>query len=164
MLSRRAFVSSLASSVVVLPFGILWPAHAEPGVGTLVVVTQKSSPLEGLSLAQLRRLYTSEPVGGPDGAHLIPLNHPIGTPVRVAFDQLVLKMSPDEAGRFWVDRRIRGQRGAPKAIPSLELLCRAVANLKGTITYLRASDVPDNVKVLPVEGKAPDQAGYPLQQ
>lgn len=163
MLSRRAFASSLASSIVVGPSSLLWPAHAEPGVGILVVVTQKSSPLSTVSLSELRRLYTSEPVDGPDGAPLVPLNHPVGTPVRVAFDKLVLKMSADEAGRFWVDRRIRGQRGAPKAIPSLDLLCKAVANLKGTITYLRASDVTADLKVLAVEGKAPNQAGYPLQ-
>ncbi|MEO8180954.1 MAG: hypothetical protein ABI895_19135 [Deltaproteobacteria bacterium] len=45
----------------------------------------------------------SEPVTGPDGTRLIPLNQPAEVPVRVGFDKLVLKMTPDYVGRFWID-------------------------------------------------------------
>ena len=96
------------------------------------------------------------------GTPLIPLNRPVGSPARVAFDQLVLKMNPDEVGRYWIDRKIRGQTGAPKAIPSLELLRRAVASVAGTLTYLSASELTADLMIVNVDGKRPTEAGYPL--
>ena len=82
---------------------------------------------------------------------------------RQAFERLVLKMSPDEAGRFWIDRKIRGQKGAPRAVSPVELLRRVIVSLPNTVTYLNATDVTDDLKVLKVEGQAPQDPSYPLQ-
>jgi hypothetical protein len=161
MLSRRSTLIALSSPALILAFGALVPAQAEPA-NVLVIVTQKSSGLDNLTLRELKRLYQSEQVNGPDGAALIPLNRPLGSPARVAFDKLVLKMGPDDVGRYWVDRKIRGQTGAPKAVPSLELLRKAVASIAGTLTFLNAAEVTADLKVVSVDSKRPTDGGYPL--
>jgi hypothetical protein len=162
MLSRRSTLIALSTPALILALGELVPVHAAPP-NALVIVTQKSSALSDLTLRELKRLYQSEQVNGPDGKPLIPLNHPAGSPARVAFDQLVLKMDQDEVGRYWIDRKIRGQTGAPKAIPSVELLRRAVASIAGTLTYLSAAEVTADLKVVNVDGRRPIDPGYPLR-
>jgi len=91
------------------------------------------------------------------------LNHPAQSPERVAFDQVVLKMTPDQTGRFWIDRKIRGQPAAPRSVAPRELLRKFVAASPGAVTYLRDSEVDAQLKVLAIEGKRPQDAGYPLQ-
>jgi hypothetical protein len=163
MVSRRlTLIACFTLPALALGLGAAVPSQAAPPKTALVIVTQKSSALVDLSMRELKRMYTSEPVTDPSGKQLIPLNHPVGAPVRVGFDQLVLKMDPDYVGRFWIDRKIRGQTGAPKAVPSVEVLRRAVATVAGTVTYLAASDVTADLKVVTVDGKRPTDADYPL--
>ena len=162
MTSRR----SLALAGLVLPLVALTlaagPLAAAPPRQTLVIVTQKNAALFDIALRDLKHLYTGEQVDGPAGMALIPLNHPPRAAARVAFDRLVLNMNADEIGRFWIDRKIRGQTGAPRAVPSIELLRRVVATLPGTLTYLDANDVTAELKVLRIDGRTPSDPGYPL--
>lgn len=161
MLSRHSTLIALSTPALILALGEVVLVHAA-SANLLIIVTQKTNALGDLTLRELKRLYQAEPVKGPDGTPLIPLNRPVGSPARIAFDQLVLKMDPDEVGRYWIDRKIRGQTGAPKAIPSLDLLRRAVASVPGTLTYLSASELTPELKVVTVDGKRPTDAGYPL--
>src|SRR5262245_37456085 len=119
MPSRRSIVlCGLALPFLGLALGAA-PLGAAPPRHTLVLVTQKNASLGELSLRQLKHLYMSEQVDGPTGSALIPLNHPPRAPARVAFDRAVLNMNADEVGRFWIDRKIRGQTGAPRAVPNI---------------------------------------------
>jgi len=162
MVSRRLTLIGCLLAALTVAFGVAVPLHAAPVKNTLVLVTQKTSALTELSVRELKRLYTAEPVTGPDGTALIPLNHAVRSPARVAFDQLVLKMSPDVVGRFWIDRKIRGQTSAPKVVPSLDLLRKVIAALPGTVTYLNANDVTPDLKILNIDGKGPTDPDYPL--
>ena len=158
---RRHCLLTLGAPALTFALDALSPRSAL-AASLLIVVTQKASVLTDLSLRELKRLYQSEPVNGPDGSLLVPLNQAPGTPARVAFDQLVLKMSPDAMARYWIDRKIRGQTAAPRSVPSLDLLRRAVASVPGTLTYLAASDVTPELKVLTIDGKRPTDPGYVL--
>ena len=163
-MTRRCVATVWCGSLLCLL--LLWskPGNSGPEAKVkLAVVTQKASPLERLSARELKRLYLGEHVAGPDGQKLVPLNQAARSPDRVGFERVVLGMSEDEASRFWIDRKIRGQPGPPKAVPSPELLRRAVASLAGTITYLRASDVGPDLKIVKIDDKGPTDAGYSLQ-
>jgi len=162
MLSRRSFLRASLTLAVVPPLGVVLPSSAAQPTKRLVIVTQKSNALVELSLRDLKHMYLSEQVDGP-GGRLIPLQQAAGSPVREAFERLVLKMSPDEVGRFWIDRKIRGQKGAPKAVAPVELLRRVIVSLPNTVTYLNATDLTDDLKVLKVEGQGPQDPGYLLQ-
>jgi hypothetical protein len=135
---------------------------AEPRL-KLVVVVRKSSPLSDLSLRDLKRLYLGEYITDADGTKLMALNHPAQSPDRVGFDQVVLKMKPDQIGRFWLDRKIRGQPPAPRSVAPRELLRKLVAATPGAVTYLREGEVDLELKAVTIDGKRPDAADYPLQ-
>ena len=161
MRSRRSIL--LALTTLALPVGAIVPIRVAAGSKTIVVVTRPNSALRDLSFRDLKRLYQAEPMTGPDASRLIPLNLAVGSATRAAFDQLVLKMSPDQIGRYWIDRRIRGEPGAPRAIPSVELLRRVLISLQGTVAYLDAADLTADLGLVTVDGKRPTDPDYPLR-
>jgi hypothetical protein len=128
----------------------------------LAVIVAKTSPLSELSSAQLTRMYMGDLVDS-GGKRLIPLNRATATEEREEFDQAVLGKSPDEMARYWIDRKIRGQSGAPKAVEPVDVYERVVAKLDGAIGYVRVSDIHGDVKVLRIDGKAPTDRGYPIR-
>jgi hypothetical protein len=135
------------------------PASAQ-SVDPLVIVVAKTSPLTSISIYDLKHLYLGEFVTGPDGRRLIPLNQSTQSPDRLAFDAAVLGMSSEQAGAYWIDRRIRGQSGSPRALDSSDIAQRIVSRLDGAIAYVRVADVRPDVKVVRVDGRLPTDPGY----
>jgi hypothetical protein len=157
--SKRFHTTAIATLVGVLLLTIAVPAlrAADP---PLVVIVAAASPLQDISRGNLRRAFLSEPTGGP-GGKLIPLNQPPGTSARTQFDKVVLNLEGEAVARFWIDQRIRGQPGAPRAFPS-SMLTRVVPQLAGSIGYIRANEVVPGVKVVTIDGKKPGDPGYLL--
>ncbi|HEY1534538.1 MAG TPA: hypothetical protein VGF76_10980, partial [Polyangiaceae bacterium] len=91
--SRRAWLAAA---------GTLWlserRASADPV--RLQLITAKANAIRDLSLADLRQIYRGRRISIA-GVKLVPFNHPPNTPDRVAFDRIVLGMSPEEVGRYW---------------------------------------------------------------
>ena len=161
----RAFhVALLLLIVIAGPLGEiaagLERAEAETQGPPLAVVVAKNSPVNGLSLYELKHLYLGDYVNGPDGKRLIPLNRTPGSPERVAFGASVLGMTPDQDTAYWIDRRIRGQSGSPRAIAPADLVQRIVGHLDGGITYVRLDDVRPDVKMVRIDSKLPTDPGY----
>ena len=93
----------------------------------------------------------------------MPFNHTAHSTDRVGFDEAVLHMNPDEVSRFWIDRKIRGLPGPPRAVDSLSQLLHLVGRMTGGIGYARPGQVTNEVRVIRVDGKLPTDGGYPLQ-
>jgi hypothetical protein len=124
------------------------------------VVVAKGSPIDDLSIHDLKHLYMGDLINGPGGKRLVPLALPTNSADRMAFDKAVLGMSAEQAARFWVDRKIRGQSGAPKSLDSADLVQRVVSKLDGGIGYVPIGQVTKDVKIVRVDGKAPGDGGY----
>ena len=161
----RRVAASFALSVGVLLLLLL------PGAGrsaraadrvVLVVVVSKGSPVQDLSLAELRRIFTNEGDSDGTGQRYVPFNHPPHTVDRIGFDHVVLGMSPDDVSRFWIERKIRGLPGPPRSVDSLSLLLRLIARLPGGIGYARPGQLTNDVRVIRVNGRLPNEARYPL--
>lgn len=126
------------------------------------IVVARNSPVDELSLYDLKRLYEGETVNAA-GKRLLPLNLPPASDSRVRFDQAVLGMTPERVSRYWIDRKIRGQSGPPRALDSADLVQRVVARLDGGIGYVRMNELKADVKVVRVDGKSPKDSGYPVE-
>lgn len=129
----------------------------------LAIIVAPGSKLTNISSADLRRVFESERLTDPDGNRLIALNHPPKTPDRVGFDQTILGRDPDETGRFWIDRKIRGGSGPPRTVESLATLRRVVEKLPGAIGYIRPGQLSNEVRAIRVDGKLPEDSGYPVR-
>jgi hypothetical protein len=160
----RALVA-LLTGLLTLHFpvaDVLRPAIAG-SPSPIAVVVAKQSPLANISRYDLKHLFLGEFVTGPDGKRLIPLNLSLESSDRRAFDAVVLGMSSEQGAAYWIDRRIRGQSGSPRAVDSADLAQRIVARLDGAIAYVPLSAVRPDVKVLRVDGRTPTDPNYGLQ-
>lgn len=138
------------------------PAIAEGGAEPLAIVSAKQGGVSDLSLYQLKRLFLGDTVQA-GGGELIALNRDAKGAERIGFDQSVLGMSPDAVARYWIDRRIRGQSGAPKAVEPAAIVQRVVARLPRAVAYVRLRDVGPEVGVVRIDGRKPGDAGYPIR-
>lgn len=127
-------------------------AYAEPPSESdalaLDVFVHRTSAVTQLSAYQLEALFTRTQTRWDDGTAVIPLSYAAGADARVLFDRVVLRLGPDEVGRFWLDRRIRGLGTPPRQVPNATLMQQVVANLPGAIGYAPSLPGRTGVKVV----------------
>jgi hypothetical protein len=160
MITRRNALVGCAAGISYLLLARQVEAEGAAGEA-LAVVTSRQSGVSDLSLYQLKRLYLGDTVQVA-GRELIALNRDARGAERTGFDESVLGMTPEAAARYWIDRRIRGQSGAPKAIEPAGVIQRVVARLPRAVAYVRAREVGPDVQVVRIDGRTPGDGGYPI--
>jgi hypothetical protein len=125
----------------------------------LVVVVVKGSSVTNISRTDLKRCFLGEPVSVGDKT-LVPFNASPNTPERSGFDKAVLGMSPDEVGKFWIERKVRGQSAAPRSLPSSAHVAKVAAKFPGAIGYLPADQMTSDIQAVSVDGVAYSDARY----
>ena len=139
------------------------PSPATAAAEPLLVVAGLTFPAADITFANLKSAFRGQAIT-IGGKHVIPINHPLDAPMRIAFDHMVLGLEPAAVGRFWVDMRIRDEGKPPTTASSSELAQRIAASLPGAVTYAEKSLLNAKLKVLTVDGKAAGQAGYALHR
>ena len=162
MSTRRDFLK-LSLGAVAGSLGA-WPtvARAQPGAPSLAIVVAKSSPIQQLTQFELKKLYLGSIITDAAGERIIPFNQTPNAPDRVLFEDRVLGMTPEEVARYWIERKIRGQGGAPKAVSPADLLQKVVSRLEHSVAYVRADQVLPDVRVIAIDGHLPGDGAYGL--
>jgi hypothetical protein len=156
--SRRQLVRAAVGALLVHAFG---RNRARAALRPVLVVTGAKAPLTTISKLELKRLFLGETVTA-GGQRLTPFNLPPSSVERQLFERRVLEMTPEEVAKHWIDRRIRGQSGAPKTAPSAEVLLKIASHFPGAIVYLQSTPLDPGLKALAVEGRASTDPGYLL--
>ncbi len=146
------------AAIVEVNPNLAWAAGAE-----LAVVVDKNSPIGGVSFHELKQLFKGERMKDPAGNWMVPINCAMGSPERTLFDDVVLGMSPDVIRSYWIDRKIRGQSGAPKELPNPSIIQAILGKVPGSISYVNVREVGNSVKVVKVDGHLPGEASYSLK-
>jgi phosphate transport system substrate-binding protein len=146
----------LAAALLLVPTA----ARAE----SIAVIINKSSSVEGISLAELRRIYEGQKTRWGDGSSIMVVNRSAASAIRSAFYRLVLNADP--AQKFY-------QKGSPIPFKTINqesdiATRRLVARMPNAIGYIGMEQVDDTVKVVAIDGirPAPDLQNadaYPLQ-
>jgi ABC-type phosphate transport system substrate-binding protein len=121
--------------------------HAESS-GRLAVIAHPGVAAKSLGASELASIFTRATRNWKDGTPIRPLNLPPGSTERVVFDRVVLHLEPDQSAQYWVDRMVRGEEAAPKAIAKADIVLRLVPTLPGAIAYVPEEKVDEKVKVL----------------
>lgn len=159
-MNRRALLKGLLGAVSANTLGA--PSAWATPEDKLAVIVSAQSPLRALTRFQLKQVFLGATILNPAGESIIPFNHAPNSADRVAFDQTVLGMTPDEVVRYWIERRIRGERGAPRTAPSIDLLQRVIEKLPDSVGYVRVSQLRPGLRVLAVDGRLPSDAAYDI--
>jgi len=153
----RRFTAMLSAALVC---GATWLASWDPSLAAapeepLVVIVNANSPVQKISAYEIEALFTRAQTRWSDGTPVHPFSFPAGTHERGLFDRVVLRLSPEQVGRFWLDRRIRGLGMPPKQVPTSTLMLQIIANLPGAVGYLPSARVRPGVRTVAriVQGK-----------
>lgn len=158
LVSHRSSIAGFA----LIALSLTQPRLAAAEDTKLVIVVAKASPIKSLSRAELKRAFLGESVSSHD-ITLVPFNSQPGSPPRAGFDKAILGMSPAEVGRYWVDRKVRGQSGAPRSLPSMAHVLKVVAKFPGAISYVPADQLTAAVHPVAVDGVAYTDAKYSIK-
>lgn len=114
----------------------------------LDVIVHAGSPVQHMSGYEVEAVFTRTQTRWSDGTPVYPFSFPTGTETRALFDRVALRLSPEEVGRFWLDRRIRGLGSPPRQVPTAQLMVQIIANLPGSIGYVPSGRRNLGVKVV----------------
>lgn len=158
-LVRRA-LPALALLLAVAGFSRVRAPEAEP----LAIVVNRSNPVSGLSLADLRTIYRGQRSRWSNGRRVTLVMRDPGAPEREAILQALFGLDEDTYRGGLLHSVFTGKANdAPKILASTNGVLRFVFNVPGAIGYVRASEVDASVKTLRVDGRLPGEAGYRLE-
>jgi ABC-type phosphate transport system substrate-binding protein len=134
---------------------------------TLAVVVHKSSLVDGISAADLRKVLTGELRAWPDARQIVVIEQPDENATQQRMLQAVLKATPAAYNRQLLQVQFQG-----RPMPVIRVLnsdMNAIAfvwNVPGAVSIVEmgaAAASATHVKILKIDGKLPGEAGYLLQ-
>jgi hypothetical protein len=131
---------------------------------SLAVIVNQSNPIEDLSLNELRTVFLGERSHWPNGRRITLVMMDPGLAERKAVLRDVCHMGETEFSRHFLQGLFTGEVFvSPKTLSTPVGVRKFVFNVPGAIGYLRASDVNSTVKVIKINGRAPEDPEYPLR-
>ena len=129
----------------------------------VAIVVHPSAPVRGLTLDDLRRVFLAERQFWRDGSRITLLVRAPHAPERSVVLARVFRMTEDEYRQYWVGKMLRAEvASGPQVVFSARMAQELVAEIRGAITFVPASEVDTDTRVLRIDGKLPGEAGYPL--
>jgi ABC-type phosphate transport system substrate-binding protein len=141
----------LASAVVLGVLCAAAQADSRPQV-SFVVIVHKSNPVKTLSIIELRRMFLKQSRMWPHAEPVVPVDWDATSEMRQEFSKVVLNRSVREMADFWVQQSMTQGLAPPSTQKSAKSVLRFVASVPGAISYVRASDVDETVRVLTISG------------
>ena len=159
--------SALAVSLMVFACLII------PGTSTLAqeivrsspiaIVVHKDTDVEDLSLAELRNIFLANQQFWPNRKRIVLLVRAPKSEERDFVLNSIYQMDEAQFQKYWIAKMFRAEvpRG-PKIVFSTDMMLELVIAIPGSISFVSAEEVTEDVRVIRVDGKLPSEAGYPL--
>lgn len=130
----------------------------------VAIVVNPHSTVSNLSFAELRRIFLGQQQFWPDRSKITLLVRAPVSPERAVVLDQIYRMDEDQFRQYWIGKMFRAEiAGGPKIVYSSDMAINLVGAIPGSITFVLASAVTPNSKVLRIDGKLPSDAGYPLK-
>lgn len=160
----RTLVTAICALALVAPFR---PSGAQAATGArqaVAIVVNPHSTVSDLSFAELRRIFLGQQQFWPDRSKITLLVRAPVSPERDVVLNLLYRMDEDQFRQYWIGKMFRAEiAGGPKIVYSSDMAINLVGVIPGSITFVLASAVTANSRVLRIDGKLPSDPGYPLK-
>src|SRR5262245_8654809 len=149
---RWALAAAVCAWIVMLPSR----GGAQPGRAEVAVVVHGDVALDGLTLADLRRITLGDREFWPGSARItLLIRAPIARERDVVLKD-VCQMSEAQFRQHWIGKVFRADTAvAPKIVYSTEMAIDLVNRIPGAITFIEAAQVNRQLKVLRIDGRLP---------
>ncbi len=131
---------------------------------SIAIVVHKDTEVDNLSLDVLRSIFLADQQFWKNRKRIILLVRAPQSDERDFVLNRIYQMSEAQFRQYWIGKMFRAEvpRG-PKIVFSTDMTLELVIAIPGSISFMRADDVSDDVKLVRVDGKLPSEDGYPLQ-
>ncbi len=155
---------SLSVAVLILAPGL---ASAEGTIeenGGIAIVVHKDTAVSNLSMTELRSIFLANQQFWADRSRIILLVRAPQSDERDYVLNTIYQMDEVEFRKYWIAKMFRAEvpRG-PKIVFSTDMTLDLVVAIPGSISFMRADQATDAVKIVSVDGKLPSDEGYPLK-
>jgi len=117
-----------------------------------------------VTFAELRRLFMGDQQYWKDHSKVTLLVRAPTARERSIVLEKIYHMDEDKFHEYWIGKMFRAEvAGGPKIVYSTDMALNLVSAIKGSITFVPASAVTSEVKVLRIDGKLPSDPGYALK-
>jgi ABC-type phosphate transport system substrate-binding protein len=140
------------------------PAAGQARTLQIAIVTHPETPVDNLSLADMRRVFRGErQYWTPNVPIVLLIRAPVAQEREVILKR-VYAMSEAQFKQFWIAKIFRDEAAiVPKNLYSTEQISELVSTIAGSISFVDAAAVRPGLKVVKIDGLLPGQPGYPLQ-
>ncbi len=138
-------------------------AHAQE-VNAVAVVAHPSVPVDNLTFQQMRNLLLGDrQFWSADLKVTLLIRAPVARERDIVL-KTIYEMTEAQFRRYWISKVFRAQAAAgPKIVYSNSMATALAQSLPGALTFVAASDVPEGLKVIRIDGFLPGEEGYPLK-
>lgn len=153
----------LGAILCVLPGGTVLSEETIAQTG-LAIVVHKDSEVDNLSMSELRNIFLANQQFWSDRSRIILLVRAPQSDERDYVLNRIYQMDEAQFRQYWIAKMFRAEvpRG-PKIVFSSGMALDLVVAIPGSISFMRADEVTDAVKLIRVDGKLPSDEGYPLK-
>lgn len=139
------------------------PAAGARG-GDVAIVVAPGTPVDSLSLSEVRKLFLGDRQFWSAGRRVTLL---IRAPVARERDvvlKIIYQMSEAQYRQYWISKVFRAEASTgPKIVFSDSMASELVLALPGSVAFVDAAEVPKGLKVIKIDGTLPGDARYPLK-
>lgn len=161
---KRLAALAAAGFVAALLFSTPGSTQEPSSESAIAIVVHKDTQVENLSLAELRSIFLADQQFWPDRTRIILLVRAPQSDERTFVLNSIYQMDESQFRQYWIGKMFRAEvpRG-PKIVFSTDMTLELVLAIPGSISFMRANEVTDQVRVVRVDGKLPHEPGYPLK-
>jgi phosphate transport system substrate-binding protein len=161
---RRPAVSTLLLGLLLwAATSVPLPLAAQQAAGDVAVVVHRDVAIDNLTVSELRRVLLGEREFWPASVRItLLIRAPIAHERDVVLKNLC-QMTEAQFRQHWIGKVFRADTAlAPKIVYSNEMAVDLVNRIPGAITFIDASQVNRNLKIVKIEGHLPGDKGYVL--
>jgi ABC-type phosphate transport system substrate-binding protein len=150
----------IASSIVFGPQAMGQDEEHSP----IAIVVHKDTPVDNLSLDELRNIFLANQQFWPDRSRIILLVRAPQSDERDFILDSIYQMDEAQFRQYWIAKMFRAEvsRG-PKIVFSTDMMLELVVAIPGSISFTKADQVTGDVRLVRIDGKLPSDDGYPLK-
>jgi len=152
----------LISVIVFVPL-VIFMTNA---YATIAVIVNKSNPVSDVSYNELKQISEARKQYWGNGEKIILIFKPVTSVETRALIDMVYKIKYEEFDKYWFLKVYENKiMEFPKILNSTGTINILVSEIQGAIAFIGVDEVSKrgNIKVIRVNGKMPDEDGYPFK-
>jgi ABC-type phosphate transport system substrate-binding protein len=127
---------------------VLVSAFAAQAEEDVVVIANKSAPVEKIDAQQVTQIFLKQIQTWPDGKPISPVDLKEGAPLRAEFYSKITGRSAGQLRAYWARQEFTGMGFPPKQVASAADVTKFVQSTPSAVGYVSRKAADSSVKIL----------------